>query len=203
MKKYILLGVACTLLLSSGCMGFLGKKVKGDDKSIKKTQIAGAIVETKVDAKADVKAMAKIDAKAEVKADVKATGADLSKKTSITGGQHIEGVDMKTLAYIIGAFMALLTTIMTAIIADAKILAGKFMRQLSDARGTILDLGNDSKELFLKITPLFILMHDKEAYESFMKFKIEYEGKIDAKTQEAFEKATPKKKCLFRIFKKK
>jgi len=152
-KKHILLGVIGVFFLSSGCFGLFGKKVGGDDKSIKKTQIAGVLAETKVEAKADVKATAKVNAKAEVKADVKATGADLSKRTSISGGQHIEGVDMKTLAYIIGSFMALLTTIMTAVITDQKILIGRMIKRAEKKDIQFLDIANDAKEILLKILP--------------------------------------------------
>jgi len=191
-KKYILLGVIGVFFLSSGCLGLVGKKVGGDDKSIKKTQIAGVLAETKVEAKA------KVDAKAEIKAK----GVDLSK--TITGGQVNQGVDMKTLMYIIGAFITLLTTIMGAVIADAKILAGRLMNQLTDARSTILDLGNDVKEYSLKIMPMFILMHNKEAFESLMKYKAEYEKEFNEKVREAAEKATIKKKKRFLgIFKRK
>jgi len=128
--------LAFVMMFSVSCMGW-GFGIKGVDNSKKKTQIAGAIVEEATGVKTG-----KIKMKADVKADVKAMGADLSKKTSISGGQHIEGVDMQTLMYIIGGFF----TLMTGLIA-------KMFLQLAKKDRIILDLGNDAKEILLKILP--------------------------------------------------
>ena len=169
-------------MLSSGCMGF-SFGIKGVDKSSKKTTIAGVVVDNT--GATGVK-IGKGALKADIKTDLKATGADLSKKISIGGDQSIvnQGVDMKTLIYIIGAFMALLTTIVTAVLADQKLLNGRLIKQLAKKDIIILDLANDQKEILLKILPMFILMKDREAFESFMKFKNESDGKIDTKIQQ-------------------
>lgn len=168
MRNY-LVGLIMVTCLSSGCAGFgLGiKAVKGDDNSVKESNFG---VNTKVKASANVKA------------DVKATGLDMSKTigTEIISNQ---GVDMETLMYILGGFFTLMTGLIT-----------KMFIQLAKKDQIILDLGNDGKEILLKIIPMFILMHDKEAFESFMKLKIEYETAVDKKVQEA----TAKKWSCFR-----
>lgn len=143
MKKYILLGVIGIFFLSSGCAGF-GKKVGRDDNSVKKTQIAGVIAEVKVEA-TGVKAK-KIEATAEI------TGADLSKK-EVIGGDKIVTNDAKMIMYIFGAVMTLMSTIFTGVMGFMGLLIKKMFKQLAEKDKIILDLGNDAKEILLKILP--------------------------------------------------
>ncbi len=144
MNKYFLIGVVCIFMLSSGCAGLV-KTVKGDDKSVKKTQIAGAIVE-------EVKVTG--IKKADMKADVK--GLDLSKKTEISGGQHIEGVDMTTLMYLAGGVFGLMTAIITFM---GTMLTASY-RRMKEKDVIILDLANDIKEILPKVMEALKLAYE-------------------------------------------
>ena len=194
MRRYIL-GLFMITMLSSGCLGWgLGVKgVKGDDNSRKNTIIGGALIEK-------ASGIEKAEVKADMKAEVKATGADLSKNTSIGGNQAIntQGVDMKTLAYIIGAFITLLTTIFTVVLADQKILNMRMMRQLKDKDIIILDLANDQKEILLKIMPLFVLMHSESAYQVYAENKIAEIEEVEKKIKDEIDKKVKKKFNIFR-----
>lgn len=185
MKKY-LMGLVMVIGLSSGCMGwgFGVKAVKGNDNSVKKTQIAGAIVEKATGIE---------------KAEVKATGVDMSKKIGVENISN-QGVDMKTLVYIIGAFIGLLSTLMGAVIADQKLQNGRAFKQLREKDKIILDLANDQKEMFKYTMPILVLMHNAESYKMYADNKIEEIEKIEADIKAKIDKTVKKR---FNIFSRK